>query len=147
MAFCLCANVRRQLMHKPSVIRFTEPMNTSSDYACFDITRPRRCVYVCSPYSGNTIANQIKAAQFAKWYAFYETMPVVPHLYFNWFLSNEHDCALISMLNCRLISHTNELWVVADTISRGMKEEIDYARTRNKSIHYFSRTTTKDISC
>lgn len=46
LAFCLYVSVKRQLTHKPPVVRFTELVDASPNHERFNATVPGRCVYV-----------------------------------------------------------------------------------------------------
>ncbi|MBF0978130.1 MAG: hypothetical protein HXK31_04515 [Atopobium sp.] len=124
-------------------LTYTEQLPREAD------TRPYKwwhinTVYICSPYAGTRLRNLIRAMQFARWVASQDISPVVPHLYFPWFLDDSWDKVLIKQLNQQLIDVVDELWVLTGTISSGMKAEIEYATKIKKPIRYFSVKTFKD---
>lgn len=87
-------------------------------------------IYVCSPYSGENKEYNVKVAQaVCRSIAKAGNLPIAPHLYCPQFLNDDipeerMDGFEIAM---RLLDLADEMWVVGETFSKGMKEEIAYA--------------------
>ena len=94
----------------------------------------RPIVYICSPYSHGCINTNIEKARK------YSRFPITPHIYFTQFMddtiSEEHETAVF--MNFVLMSKCVELWVFGDTISAGMKAEIERAERKHMKIRYFT---------
>ncbi len=100
----------------------------------------RPIVYICSPYSGDTELNTEKARKYSRFAVDRHYLPITPHIYFTQFmddsLPDERDLAIF--LNWILMSKCRELWVFGDTVSAGMKAEIDRAKRKHLRIRYFT---------
>lgn len=93
-------------------------------------------VYICSPYRGMPYVNTAMAKEYCR-YAFEQGfLPIAPHLYFPQFMDDnnppERDVAL--QMGLSLMTDCKEVWVFGDTVSEGMKLEIEYANRNNKKI-------------
>ena len=101
----------------------------------------RPIVYICSPYSHGCINTNIeKARKYSRFAVDKHYLPITPHIYFTQFMdgtiSEEHETAVF--MNFVLISKCVELWVFGDTISAGMKAEIERAERKHMKIRYFT---------
>lgn len=103
-------------------------------------------VYVCSPYSGDVETNEENARLFSRFTALSGYLPVTPHLLFTQYLDDrkEDERKLGMHFGKALLSKCTEIWVFGDVISAGMKEEIEYARRKNKKIRHFDRHCIED---
>lgn len=95
-------------------------------------------IYICSPCRGN-VAENLNLAQMYCIYAFSKGYtPIAPHLMFRGLLSDdnpkERERALT--IGLQLLSFCSEMWVFGDTITEGMRGEIDYATKHNIKIVY-----------
>ena len=67
-------------------------------------------------------------------------LPITPHIYFTQFMDDtvfeERETAIF--MNLVLMSKCVELWVFGDTISAGMKAEIERAERKHMKIRYFT---------
>jgi len=97
-------------------------------------------VYICSPYSSAPKANIKHAREFCRFTLNHGRIPLAPHLMFPQFMSDtdptERDLALF--MNIVLMGKCQELWVLGDEISAGMKIEIEKAKKRRQRVRYFN---------
>lgn len=103
--------------------------------------RYRPLVYICSPYSHGCININIEnARKYSRFAVDRHYMPITPHIYFAQFMDDtvfeERETALF--MNFVLMSKCVELWVFGDTISAGMKAEIERAERKRMKIRYFT---------
>ena len=101
----------------------------------------RPIVYICSPYSHGSINTNIEnARKYSRFAVDRHCLPITPHIYFTQFMddtvSEERETALF--MNFVLMSKCAELWVFGDTISTGMKAEIERAERKHMKIRYFT---------
>ena len=100
----------------------------------------RPIVYICSPYAGDTEKNVENAKRYSRFAVDRHYLPVTPHIYFTQFMDDnipeERNIAIF--MNWVLMSKCAELWVFGNTISSGMKAEIDRAKRKRMRIRYFS---------
>lgn len=96
-------------------------------------------VYICSPFSGDTEHNTIKAREYCRFAVEQNCIPIAPHLFFPQFMDDENpqERELAMFMNMVLLSKCKELWVFGETVSQGMGAEIDKAKKRNQRIRYF----------
>lgn len=103
--------------------------------------RYRPLVYICSPYSHGCINVNIEnARKYSRFAVDRHYLPITPHIYFAQFMDDtvfeERETALF--MNFVLMSKCVELWVFGDTISAGMKAEIERAERKRMKIRYFT---------
>ena len=100
----------------------------------------RPIVYICSPYSGDTERNIENAKRYSRFAVDCHYLPVTPHIYFTQFMDDnipeERETAIF--MNIILLSKCAELWVFGDTVSSGMKAEIERAKRKHMKIRYFT---------
>lgn len=96
----------------------------------------RPLVYVCSAYASNEAENTDKAKQYCRFALEQGQIPLAPHLMFPAFMTEE-DRELIMFMDLILLGKCQKLWVFGDTITAGMKAEIDVAKRRRQPIRYF----------
>ena len=100
----------------------------------------RPVVYICSPYSGDTERNVENARRYSRFAVDRHYLPITPHIYFTQFMddnvSEERNTAIF--MNWVLMSKCVELWVFGETISSGMKAEIERAKRKKMKIRYFT---------
>jgi hypothetical protein len=109
--------------------------------------RYRPTVYICSPYAGDVEHNVQNARRYCAFAVSEGKMPVAPHLFFPQFLDdghlagNEEDeearelglyFGLIQLNYCR------EVWYFGDTVSPGMRGELNRALELGKVIRHFN---------
>ena len=101
----------------------------------------RPIVYICSPYSQGCINTNIEnARKYSRFAVDKHYLPITPHIYFTHFMddtvSEERETAVF--MNFVMMSKCVELWVFGDTISAGMKAEIERAERKHMKIRYFT---------
>jgi len=100
----------------------------------------RPVVYICSPYSGDTEKNVVNACRYSRFAVDRHCLPITPHIYFTQFMDDnvpeERNTAIF--MNWVLMSKCVELWVFGETISSGMKAEIERAKRKKMKIRYFT---------
>ena len=100
----------------------------------------RPIVYICSPYSGDMERNIENAKRYSRFAVDCHSLPITPHIYFTQFMDDnipeERETAIF--MNIILLSKCAELWVFGDTVSSGMKAEIEWAKRKHMKIRYFS---------
>ena len=108
-----------------------------------NIDKPKRLVFICSPYQGDINTNTIRAKRYARFAVTEKVVPVIPHLMYPRFLDEDDpgERALGLEMGLVLLEKCNELWVFGDVISPGMMAEIEKAKETKMSIRYF------DIQC
>lgn len=99
----------------------------------------RLMVYICSPFSGEKIKQNIEnARRYCKFATDEGCIPIAPHLYFPQFLNDsapdERDLAF--KMNSILMSKCDELWVFGRTYSIGMQKEMKLARKKKMHIRF-----------
>jgi len=109
-------------------------------------------IYICSPFAGDMKGNRQKAIDYCKYAIECGVTPIAPHLLYPQFLddtvSSERELGM--KMGLELLDNCNSLWVMGDVISKGMKEEIEYAKKNCIPIEYFSSqdiSTIKAPSC
>ena len=100
----------------------------------------RPLVYICSPFSGDTEYNSNQARKYSRFAYEQNTIPVTPHLLYPQFMDDENpkERADAMHFNYVLLGKCNELWVFGDTVSSGMKAEIERAKRKHMKIRYFT---------
>lgn len=100
----------------------------------------RPLVYIASPLSGDVPSNTEKARKCCRFALEKGQIPLAPHLMFPQFV-NEDDPAereLALFMDIVLLGKCSELWVFGDTVSAGMRTEIEVAKKRRQMIRYFN---------
>ena len=102
--------------------------------------RYRPVVYICSPYAGDIERNVENAKRYCRFALQNSAIPLAPHLLFPQFMDDEdpRERALALHMNLVLLSKCAALWVFGDTITKGMRLEIDRAKQKKQTIRYFT---------
>jgi len=97
-------------------------------------------VYICSPYSGDVDGNVKKARAFCRFALEQNCIPIAPHLMFPQFIddANPKERELALFMDIVLMGKCSEVWVLGNTISRGMAMEIEKAKKRRQAVRYFN---------
>ena len=87
-------------------------------------------VYICSPYRGDIERNTKLARKAGRFAAMSGKVPLIPHLVFPQFLddSEPEERALGITLAVEMLMACDELWLIGDTISKGMRHELGIAK-------------------
>lgn len=104
-------------------------------------TKNRRpIVYICSPYSGDTVRNILAAQKYCRYAVSCGCIPFAPHLLFPQFLDDEIPAERKQGLEFGNIfmDISKEVWIFGDTLSDGMKSEYDRAARLGYKIRRFS---------
>lgn len=90
----------------------------------------RPLVYVCSPYSGDTLKNTENARRYSRFAFEQGRIPIAPHLLFTQFLDDDNPMEREMGMHFGnvLMNLCREVWVFGDIISPGMDAEIRRAR-------------------
>jgi len=102
--------------------------------------RFRPLVYICSPYAGDIETNTANAKKYCLFAVHQHSIPLAPHLLYPQFMdeTSEADRNLGLFFGIVLLDRCHELWVFGDTVSAGMKAEINRAKRKNQPIRYFT---------
>jgi hypothetical protein len=100
----------------------------------------RPLVYVCSPYSGDTLKNTENARRYSRFAFEQGRIPIAPHLLFTQFLDDHNPIEREMGMHFGnvLMSLCREVWVFGDIISPGMDAEIRRARWKNYRLKFFT---------
>ncbi len=102
-----------------------------------DDKKYRPLVYICSPYSGDTERNAMRARRYSRFAVDMGTIPIAPHLLFPQFLSEETERDLAMFMDMVVLGRCEQLWAFGEATA-GMKREIDKAKRKNITIRYFT---------
>ncbi len=100
----------------------------------------RPLVYVCSPYSGDTLKNTENARRYSRFAFEQGRIPIAPHLLFTQFLDDDNPMEREMGMHFGnvLMNLCREVWVFGDIISPGMDAEIRRARWKNYRLRFFT---------
>jgi len=95
-------------------------------------------VFICSPFKGDTAVNIKKAKKYCKMALESGFIPYAPHTALNGVLNDnkqaERETALI--ISSEMVKRCDILWVFGDTITEGMKREIEAASDHRIPIRF-----------
>lgn len=96
-------------------------------------------ILVCSPYRGDIEKNTKRAAQAARILCECGCMPIVPHLYFPNFLSEEdpHERIRGIELGVELMKECHKIWLIGLEITNGMEFELEAAKELNIPVEIY----------
>jgi hypothetical protein len=97
-----------------------------------------KLIFVSSPYSGNVKENVANAKSYCKYVMDQGLIPFAPHLFFTQFLddSNDTDRLMGLYAGMSMLERCDEFWMFGDTISDGMRLELQEAIRLNKPIGF-----------
>lgn len=105
-----------------------------------------RLVYISSPLRGDMEKNMEKAKDYCAYAASCGVIPLAPHTIFTQYLNDavpeQREQGL--RMGHELLERCDELWVMGDTISQGMKDEIGLATFLQLPILYVSDDMVKN---
>lgn len=121
--------------YDPTAYEALTKIETEAKKAAF-----RPLVYICSPYSGDTETNIVKARKYCRYAVDNGCIPIAPHLLFPQFMmdSDPHERNLAIFMDIVLLSKCAELWVFGENITKGMRIEIEKAKRKGQPIRYFT---------
>ena len=98
----------------------------------------RPLVYICAPYSGDVEANKERAADFAAYAYRKGNIPLTAHLLFPFMDdADEEERRTATFMDIVLMGKCQEVWVLGDRVSSGMRREIGVAKRRRQHVRYF----------
>jgi len=97
----------------------------------------RPVVYIACPYAADPARNVEKAKGYCRFALDEGAIPVCPIVYLPQFMSEETERDLATSIDMVFLLRCDEVWVMGDTISAGMKDEIALARESQMRIRYF----------
>lgn len=97
-------------------------------------------VYICSPFSGDIEVNTENAKRYCRFAVDSNAIPLAPHLHYPSFMREDDpdERKLGLFFGIVLLGKCDQLWVFGDTVSAGMKAEMDKANRKNMIIRYFT---------
>ncbi len=107
------------------------------------LSKDTKVIYICSPLKGNIVANIQRVRQYCKTILEVGYIPYAPHVAFEGVLDdNSPQEREIALLICvEMVKRCDELWVFGNTISDGMKKEIEAASNEKIPILFFNEST------
>ena len=94
-----------------------------------------RKVYVCAPLGGNVEQNLKKVKTYTEYALRCGTAPVVPHFYAECLDDNDPKDREIGLAaGLSLLWFCDELWLFGDTVTDGMKNELQFCKNLNIRI-------------
>ncbi len=98
----------------------------------------RPLIYVCSPFSGDIEGNTERARKYSRYAVDKGFIPIAPHLLLPQFMEEESERELAMFMDFAIMSYCKELWVFGNTVSSGMKQEIDRANRKGMKVRYIA---------
>lgn len=107
-----------------------------------------KLVYICSPLRGDVEANVRRAARYSAYAAGCGVIPIAPHVAWNGIFDDtvpeKRETAL--RLGLELLKRCDEVWVMGNEISQGMRGEIDEAaRLHKATVYVLDEQVEKDM--
>lgn len=97
-------------------------------------------VYICSPYSGDTVRNTEAAKRYSRFAVDKDAIPLAPHLLLPMYMEEDTERELAMFMGMVLLSKCDEIWVFGDDVTDGMRAEIAKAKKMYKKLRYFDRS-------
>ena len=96
-------------------------------------------VFICSPYRGDIEKNTELAKHIGRLAAVCEYVPVIPHMLFPQFLhdSDPKERIMELCMGAELLKCCDSLWIIGNTITKGMHFVIDKAKEWNIPIRLY----------
>lgn len=99
-------------------------------------------VYICHPYSDDPCGNREKVARICEKIidseCCSEAVPIPVHLYMYQYIDENSHRDLVMELCLETLLACNEIWVVGNKISDGMRSELRYAAMSKIPMRFFS---------
>lgn len=97
-----------------------------------------KLIYIASPLRGDYEENIQKAVEYCKIASSFGVIPLAPHLIFSQWCNDtipaQREQGL--ELGLELLQNCDELWVMGETISEGMRGELFYAQENGITTHH-----------
>lgn len=105
-----------------------------------------RVAYVCAPLAGDLKKNISNAKKFGKFLLDRGMAPVIPHIYAEILDDNDpYDRELGMNADRSLLFKCDEMWVFGDKFTKGMKEEIHFAKMLGLTIIQIKDKVLKEM--
>ena len=105
-----------------------------------------KCVYICAPLGGNTEENLKKVRRYAEYALRCGTAPVVPHFYAGCLDDNnpkDREVGLAAGMS--LLWLCDEVWVFGDTVTDGMRAELQFCKNLNIRIQKITENEIQKV--
>ena len=103
-------------------------------------------VYVCAPLGGNVEENLKKVKTYTEYALRCGTAPVVPHFYAECLDDNNPKDREIGLAaGMSLLWLCDEVWVFGDTVTEGMKAELQFDKSLNIHIRYITEKEIQNV--
>ena len=105
-------------------------------------------IFICSAYRGDIDGNIEKAKEYCRLAAVEcGVIPFAPHLFFPQFLDDEMEAERELGINMGLglLKECSELWYFGESITEGMKKEIDIAVRLGMPVRYVPDSEIQNI--
>ena len=103
-------------------------------------------VYICAPLGGNVPTNLQNAERYAKYALICGTAPVVPHFYAECLDDNDPKDREIGLAaGMSLLWLCDEVWAFGDTVTDGMKAELQFGKSLNIRIRYITEKEIQNV--
>jgi hypothetical protein len=114
--------------------------NIEQEIKIYNLRESRSIVFICSPFAGDIKGNIKKAKRYGRFAVSQGVVPVIPHLMYPQFLSenNPRERQIGIEMGLSLLTKCRELWIFGNEITKGMKLEIDKAKNYSIPIKYFN---------
>ncbi len=105
-----------------------------------------RTAYVCAPLAGDIKKNISNAKKFGKFLFNRGMAPVIPHIYAEILDDNDpYDRKLGMNADKSLLFKCDEVWVFGDKMTKGMKDEIHFAKMLGLKIIQIKDKVLKEM--
>lgn len=105
-----------------------------------------RKVYVCAPLGGNIEQNLKKVKTYTEYALRCGTAPVVPHFYAECLDDNDPKDREIGLAaGLSLLWFCDELWLFGDTVTDGMKNELQFCKNLNIHIRKITENEIQKV--
>lgn len=103
-------------------------------------------VYVCAPLGGNIEENLKKVKTYTAYALRCGTAPVVPHFYAECLDDNDPKDREIGLAaGLSLLWFCDELWLFGDTVTDGMKNELQFSKNLNIRIRKITENEIQKV--
>ena len=103
-------------------------------------------VYLCAPLSVDVTANLEKIRQYCRYALLCGTAPVVPHFYAECLDDNDPKDREIGLAaGLSLLWFCDELWLFGDTVTDGMKNELQFCKNLNIRIRKITENESQTV--
>lgn len=106
-----------------------------------------KLVYICSPLRGDIEKNIVQANGYCRFASEQGVVPLAPHTIFTQFLDDRIEAQRQRGidLGLELLKHCHELWSFGETVSDGMRAELEMANTlRIPIVNHDARCNRKE---